>query len=78
VIGIGDLLLDLNLTLDMFSTEPQLVASLEKAGALSRKYKKPLAGFIPTATLKERLGLGYRYDSYLLSLMLLPLTHVYL
>jgi hypothetical protein len=63
VIGVGDLLLDLNLPLNMTSTEPELLACLEKASALSKKYKKPLAGFIPSVTLKERLDLGYRYDS---------------
>jgi hypothetical protein len=60
VIGVGDLRLDLNLPLAMTGDEPEFTACLEKARVLSKKYKIPIAGYIPSAVMKERLDLGYR------------------
>ncbi|KAF7304273.1 2,4-dihydroxyhept-2-ene-1,7-dioic acid aldolase [Mycena chlorophos] len=60
MIGAGDLRLDMGLPLAMVGDEPEFVAAMEKATAMSKKYKLPLVGLaIGPEMLLERIDAGF-------------------
>ncbi|KAJ6476830.1 Pyruvate/Phosphoenolpyruvate kinase-like domain-containing protein [Mycena sanguinolenta] len=61
MIGSGDLRLDMGLSAGFVGDEPQFVAAIDHASAMSKKYGKPLAALaLNPEMIKERLSQGFR------------------
>ncbi|KAJ6452510.1 Pyruvate/Phosphoenolpyruvate kinase-like domain-containing protein [Mycena sanguinolenta] len=61
MIGSGDLRLDMGLSGGLVGAEPEFVAALDRAGAMSEKYGKPLVALaLNPEMIKSRLGQGFR------------------